>query len=56
MDDTEEDFEVETEEIVINEVKEIIIDPKEKEKWDDFNSAWRNKLKEKNDKKNEPLS
>lgn len=44
----EEEFEeIETEDIVIEEVKEITIDPKEKEKWDQFNLAWRERLKEK---------
>lgn len=47
MDDTEEDFEVETEDIVIEEVKEITVDPKDKEEWDKFNLAWREQLKEK---------
>ena len=42
----EEEIE-EIEDIVIKEVKEVTIDPKEKEKWDQFNLAWRERLKEK---------
>lgn len=47
----EEEFEeIETEDIVIEEVKEITVDPKDKEEWDKFNLAWRERLKEKKEK------
>lgn len=39
--------EIETEDIVIKEKKEVTIDPKIKEEWDKFNLAWRERLKEK---------
>ena len=42
-----EDDEIETEDIVITEIKEIIIDEKDQKEWDDFNNKWRNKIKEK---------
>ena len=47
MDDTEENIEIETEDIIINEIKEVAIDPKVKEEWDQFNLTWRERLKEK---------
>ena len=43
-----DDEEIETEDIIIEEVKEVIIDPKVKEEWDKYNNAWKERLKEKN--------
>lgn len=38
--------EIETEDIVIEKIEEVIIDPKVKEEWDNFNNKWRNKINE----------
>lgn len=42
-----EDEEVITEDIIINEIKETVIDEENKKEWDEFNEKWRNKLKSK---------
>ena len=43
----EEDNEIETEDIIIEEIKEVTIDLKAREEWDKFILAWRERLKEK---------
>ena len=49
MDEKEiKEEEIETEDIIIEEVKEVINDPKVKEEWDNYNNAWKEKLTEQN--------
>lgn len=55
MEEKQEDIDIEIEDIVIKEIKEVIIDPKDKEEWDNFNSTWRKKLKEKNKNENQTI-
>lgn len=47
QEELDDDIEVVTEDIIINEIKETVIDEENKKEWDEFNEKWRNKLKSK---------
>lgn len=47
MEEEFKDEEVIIEDIIIDEIKETIIDEENKKEWEEFNEKWRNKLKNK---------
>ena len=46
MDDTEENIEIEIEDIVLDPNKKEVINEENKREWDEFNLRWKEKLKE----------
>lgn len=47
MDEKEiKDEEIETEDIIIEEVKEVVIDEENMKEWNEFNEKWRTKIHE----------
>lgn len=46
MDDTEENIEIEIEDIVLDPNKKEVINEENKREWDKFNLKWKEKLKE----------